>query len=112
MPTFLYDIHNLHVEERPSTEFQRDDALLRRDVQFTADSAPRHLFFRAAVGDSIEKSGDGYLVDDKLTFKFQSPSDVKPFVREVDGKQELLVPIQLAKSGNQHDLELSVEMKW
>ena len=112
VPTFLYDINNLHVEERPSTEFQRDAAVLRRDFKFTADSAPKNLFFRAAVGDVIESKDDGYVVDDKLTFSFKSPSGVNPFVREVDGKKELLVPIQLAKSGNQQALELSVEMKW
>ena len=109
VPTFLYEIGDMKVAERPSTGFLRDAALLRRDFTFTAKNAPQNLFFRAAVGDSIESKDGSYVVDEKLTFDIKSPSNVKPFVREVGGKKELLVPIQFAKSG---ELEMSVEMKW
>lgn len=52
------------------------------------------LYFRAAVGGSIEKNARGeYLIDgDQARMKFDSVST--PIIRESGGKKELLIPIE------------------
>jgi len=113
VPTFLYNINQVRVEETPGTRFLRELALLRREFQMSADDPPENLFFRAAVGEKIESKGGTYVVDDKLQFTFDTPESVQPFVREVDGRQELLFPVQLTKgSGGKHQMEFAVEMTW
>ena len=52
-----------------------------------------NLYFRAAVGESIEIiDGDTFLIDDAATMNLQSAG--KPIIRESEKKKELLVPIK------------------
>ncbi len=112
VPTFLYDIGELHVQETPGVEFLRDSAALTRTFRFAAKAAPEKLFFRAAAGKTIVEKGGVFHVDDKLRVRIASPSGVKPFVREVDGGQELLLPVKLVKRNDDQELTFTIEMMW
>ncbi len=112
VPTFLYDLGDVQVEERPGTEFTKESAVLTRTFSLSSESAPNNLFFRAAVGKKIAARGDVYEVDDKLRFRVDGPNGAKPFIREVDGVQELIVPLQFAESGKQFGAKFSIEMMW
>ena len=58
-----------------------------------ADQAGK-VYFRAAVGD-IEETEDGFVVNGSIRIQIQS--DGEPFLRSVDGKKEVLVPVKGTK---------------
>jgi cytochrome c2 len=109
MPTFLYDIGKLHVEESPATEYSQGEAVLTRRFSLKSPDAMPRLSFRAATGKEIVAKDGAYVVDGKLRFKISATPEVKPVVRVTDAGQELLVPLEIA-GGKQQQLE--VRMAW
>ncbi len=52
------------------------------------------------------------MVDDRVRFKFTGSLSGKPFIRESEGQQQLLLPIDFMKKNKQHVANFGVEMEW
>lgn len=111
-PTFLYNINSIEVEETPSTAFLQDTALLKRTFSLQSDDPVSSFYFLAADGKKIIEENGVYLVDDRVRYKFTGSLSGKPFIREIAGQQQLLLPIDFTKKKNQHVAEFGVEMHW
>ncbi|WP_020528114.1 3-keto-disaccharide hydrolase [Flexithrix dorotheae] len=91
LPTFKYQIFDqtIHDEIRVS----EDGKALKRNIKL--ESAGEGMYIQLASGDSIEDLSDGlYLVDDKSFYlRVDNASQVKPVIREINGKKELIAPV-------------------
>jgi hypothetical protein len=88
-PTFLYTAAGIQVEDTPGAGSQ--NGALKRTFILTTEKAIDNLYYRAAVGNKIVETGKG-------EFKLDSGAKIKiegltAKLREVGGKQEVLVPI-------------------
>jgi hypothetical protein len=83
------------------------EGTLRRTFTVTASEPPKDVYFRAARGQKIEKTSAGWLVDGSLTVRIEGGGT--PFLRTVDGIQELLVPVHV-KAGE--EMKLTQELLW
>jgi mono/diheme cytochrome c family protein len=111
-PTFLYNINSIKVEETPSTAFLQETALLKRTFSLQTDDPVSSFYFLAADGKKIVAEDGVYVVDDRVRYKFTGSLSGKPFIRDIEGQQQLLLPIDFTKKKNQHVAEFSVEMNW
>ncbi len=96
IPTFRYTFGTLSVEDMPSPEgsYDSSDVAFKRSIRIKGKPV-KNLYFRAAVGQSIELTDNNtYLIDDSTALTFKS--DGKPVIREIGGKKELLIPIQFS----------------
>ncbi len=96
IPTFRYTFGTLSVEDMPSPEgsYDSSDVAFKRSIRIKGEPV-KNLYFRAAVGQSIELTDNNtYLIDDSTALTFKS--DGKPVIREIGGKKELLIPIQFS----------------
>ena len=111
VPTFIYKYGDVTIEETPNTEYRQDAAVVRRKFHLTTAGDVPNLYHRAAVGKSIEQSGDVFVVDGNQRWRVTS-SSTKPIIRRSGDVQELLVPIEFKQTaaGNTADLEL--ELTW
>lgn len=90
-PVFLYKIHGCEVS----------DAILALDNgegisrEITVKGSSKDLYFRLAEGSAIVESQRGlYTVDDNAYYlRLDDTANSKPFVRDIDGKKQLLVPV-------------------
>ena len=106
-PTFLYDIPGGDVRDRftPQTS-AKDEGTFTRRLSVSAADSTTNLYFRAAAGRTLTSQEDGsYLVDGVLRVRVTGGT---PFVRELNGRQELLVPL-LFKNGQ---TEITQELLW
>jgi len=62
--------------------------------QFVVNGEGENVYFRAAIGNAIERDGATFIVDDALRVTMIGGGE--PFVRKINGKQEVLVPVDLA----------------
>lgn len=108
MPTFLYDIGKVRVEESPASDYTQGEAVLIRRFKLKSPEAIT-LQFRAATGKKIVAEDGGYVADEKLHFRVSSQPEAKPVIRALDGSEELLVPLAL-EGGKEVSLEL--RMAW
>ncbi len=91
-PTFLYQVASVLVEDTPRAIAGKEQQL-GRTIHITAESEPAHLYFRAAVGKSIEPQAGHWYKVDHYRVQLQTPNPA--IVRTVNGQAELLVPIRL-----------------
>jgi len=108
-PRFRYRTPEFTVEDYPQAVAKTPhEGTFRRQLTVTGTTTGKTLYFRAATGRSIEKQADGdYLVDDLLHIRLPGDGG-KAFVREADGKKELLVPVDLSRG----KAELTQEILW
>ena len=91
-PVFRYMIYGSLVNDA-STVIAEGHGLHREiSLQNPVDG----LFARLAGGAAIEDLGNGlYIIDDKSYYiRIEDAGGAKPVVRDADGKQELIIPIQ------------------
>jgi hypothetical protein len=91
-PAFLYSIYGTDITD--DIKVLDNGEGLRRTL--TLKNASEGLYARLAEGKTIESLPDGlYLVDDKSYYlRTDETEKAKPFIRDVNGRKELLVPIQ------------------
>ncbi|MDJ1480760.1 DUF1080 domain-containing protein [Cytophagaceae bacterium YF14B1] len=96
LPTFKYSIYGTEVEDMTRPE----DGGKRLTRTLKVSGSATNLYCRIAEGKDIVAQPDGsYLIDDKSYFiKLTNPAGVKPVVRTVNNRQELLMPVT---TGNQ-----------
>ncbi len=94
VPSFLYSFNGVDIEERPSTAYRLDGALLRRTLSLSSQTPPGGLTFRAAVGQTIEPTGDGdFLVDGRVRVHVEGAT---PRIRDGQHGRELVVPVEFS----------------
>jgi hypothetical protein len=94
-PTFLYDASELHVADFPEPVPRGAEGTFRRHLTLTAEGDVQNVFVRAAIGQSIEPQADGWYVIDGTVRVHIACAGSEPFVRDSNGRNELLVPARL-----------------
>ncbi len=91
-PTFEYETPFATISDFPKPVSQNSsDASFRRTLHLTAKNDVENIYFRAAVGNKIVPTGDGFRINDAMSIRIQGGSE--PFIRESNGQKELLVLI-------------------
>lgn len=104
-PTFLYEVDGLTIEDFPNpVESATDVSLVRRFM--IGGQASDNTFLRVAAG-KIRREGDTFALDDGLTITVREAEKVLPSVREVNGSNELLIPL-----GGSDSRTIVIEYKW
>lgn len=94
-PSFIYDFKGVRVEDTFEPVRGELDAWFRRTINLEGSHPPDKLWFRAAVGSKIDRTGENtFSVDKKLNLKFSGLPGDTPVVRESSGHSELLIPIR------------------
>jgi hypothetical protein len=96
-PTFRYSYKDIQIEDFPNAVKGKSQLGLHRTLSLTATQPVDDLFFRAAVGNKIEASGDGwYRINDQYRIRIESAA--QPQIRNSGGHQELLVPVRFTNN--------------
>lgn len=108
-PTLLYSLGSIHIEDYPTGISGEKSPRLKRRLSLTRknDEQQAPLYFRAAVGKSIEKvADDTYRINHDYQIRIESGSD--PVLVTVDGQTELRIPIQW----NENRAKIVQEIIW
>ncbi|WP_187264087.1 3-keto-disaccharide hydrolase [Pontibacter beigongshangensis] len=91
-PTFMYEAHGASVQD--ALRIVEKGQGIRREL--TLQHAGPGLYVRLAEGSKIEEIGKGlYLIDDKSYYlRVEEAGGAKPVLRNMAGKQELLLPVR------------------
>ena len=111
VPTFLYDVGEVRVEETPRAD-EEEEKSLSRSFRLISKQDVKNLHLLLATGATIKLADGSYRVDDKVGYRIKSSS--KPFIRESAGRKELLVPVQFGPSadGKSREAKINVHMSW
>lgn len=104
-PRFRYVSNQLTVEDFPVPVPHKSDAWFRRTLTIKGTEAVPGLYFRGAVGKIEAQANGEYLVNG--LFKIRLPGG-SPVLREVNGQQELLLPVTF----NQGQATVVQEIDW
>ena len=90
-PTFRYQMHGTSVED--ALQVLEGGKGVQRNIR--VQSPVKNLYVRLAEGSSIEQTSKGmYLIDGKAYYlRLDDAGGQKPIVRNIGGKQELIVPM-------------------
>lgn len=91
IPTFQYEIEGVKISDR--SEVVNDGRRLQRTIE--VDQEKEDLFVLIAEADEIEALPKGeYVIGDRAYYiLLDNVKDLKPFVRENNGKKQLLAPL-------------------
>jgi hypothetical protein len=91
-PTFRYLLDGVMVHDM--IRVAQEGKGLRREI--SAQQAADNLYVKLAEGSNIEEMEDGmYAVDGKAYYlQLENPASVQAMLKEVDGKQQLVAPLQ------------------
>ncbi|WP_165864762.1 3-keto-disaccharide hydrolase [Rufibacter latericius] len=91
-PTFMYQMHGATVQD--AIRIIENGKGLRRELSIQNPSGV--MYARVVEAEKIEETAKGmYMVDDKAYYvRLDDTAGAKPLVRNVGGRQELLVPVQ------------------
>ncbi len=96
-PTFRYKLAGMTIEEKPEPQLRPGGAVLKRSFNLSNDS-DQNLYFLAAEGDSIsEQGGQSFQVGDAI-IHLEGSAPIKPIIRTVDGRKQIIVPIAAGKT--------------
>jgi hypothetical protein len=123
-PTFQYDLLRserpgekspvqLHVADTPVPVVRegQSDPGFERTITLTSETAVENLYFRAARADRIEPAADDpstYIVNGEWRVRLRTVPAAEPFLRDSQGKKELIVPLRL-ENGR---AEVAEELLW
>ena len=105
-PTFRYSWNGVSVTDLVEPVVSEKEASLRRTLEFTSEHAVAGLYFRVASASSVEELDGGWMLDNAILVKFTL---AQPTVRSVNGKMELLVPVDVDANSRGR---ISYEMIW
>jgi hypothetical protein len=107
-PTFHYVLKDVDIHEQPVPVLTATSAELIRRFNVAAKAPVKNLYFMAGAGEKIEQKSPGvWVVDGKVTLKLTLPGGLTPAVRDADGQQQLLIPIQMTGGSASFDVEMS-----
>ncbi len=105
-PAFKYRAGAVTVVDFPEPIAAGDEGSFRRRLSLTSETPIDGLYVRAAAGSSIDPGPDGAYVIDKL-WSVKATGGAA-FVRDSNGRKELLVPVTLTNGR----AEVVLELKW
>jgi mono/diheme cytochrome c family protein len=95
-PTFMYDVSGVRVEDTLVPDSKEPFTSVTRTLRLSATSPVGNFWYRAAVGNSIEQTEDGwYVVDGSWRIRL----DAESTIRKSAGQVELLVPVHVTNAG-------------
>ena len=104
-PTFKYRAGAVIVADFPEPVAAGDEGAFRRRFTLSSETPIENLYIRAAMGSSIKAGADGtYSVDQLWTVKVTGGG--VPFLRDSNGRQELLVPVPLVNQRGEVVLDI------
>lgn len=111
IPTFLYRVGDIDVEETPMVELRPKGAFLIRQLRLSAATPPTDLYFRAAAGKTISQTDAVFRTDKNVDYRIVGGM---PQVRPVEGGQELIVPIRFQPdpTAKSNVANLTIEIAW
>ena len=113
VPTFVYQAGKVRVEERPSTEYRRAGAVMKRSFNLTANEEINDLYLILARGNEVTQVAGELKVDDRLTYKIEANPAAEPYLRQADGKTEALLPLRFTKTDdNRYQAQVEVVLTW
>lgn len=90
-PTFMYSVNGVSIEDCPAVVANKEAPSLRRTI--TLEGTAKNLYYRAALADKIEATGDGwYRINNE--WKMRVEASIAPRVRSASAKKELLIPLR------------------
>lgn len=91
-PSFLYNVYGAELTD--DIKVMDNGSGLSRNLTFK--NAGDNLYVRVAEGKTIEALANGlYLIDDKSYYlQIEDANKTSPFIRDANGRKELLVPVQ------------------
>ena len=90
----VYDLGPIHVQAQPEALKNGEKTAIARVFKVSSDEPTETLFLRASAARTIEPLGEGrYRINNDWTTRIEGGGE--PFVRESQGKKELLVPMPL-----------------
>jgi hypothetical protein len=93
-PTFLYQTPQFRVEDFPQPVARGAEGVFTRRLTITAAEPVENVYVRVAAGRKIEPQADGaFLVNGAVRVKLTSAAT--SILRESNGREELLVPLDL-----------------
>ncbi len=105
-PSFKYRAGAVTVVDFLEPVAAGEEGAFRRRLTLSTETPVEDLYVRAAAGSSIEPGPDGSFVIDKLwTVKATGGT---PFVRDSNGRKELVIPVILTDGRG----EVVLELKW
>lgn len=105
-PTFLYSFAGLQVQDEPLPKGESGVFVFARRLSLKAVEGadiPNNLQFRAIVADKIEAVEGDFKINGEWSLRVAAPH--KGIIRQGNGKQELLIPIQFKDRAAELDLE-------
>ena len=92
-PTFRYSFApDLRVGDYYLPVPAEPDAGFRRTLSLHTPKPVQNLWFRAAVGKTIARDDDDYLIDNAITMRFPRSDEV--VIRATDTGMEVIVPVR------------------
>ena len=92
-PVYRYTLNGVNIEEYPEPQVLPGGTVFTRRVSLSSEDSVRGLYFIAARGDSITSLDGSFRIDGKLTVQVEASGSAKPFIRQQNGRAELLVPV-------------------
>lgn len=113
VPTFLYSIGSIDVEETPRTDFDKEAAVVTRQFKLSSMTKHDNLYLRIAVGKIAQNDG-AFVVDKREHWRIRTSGGESPQIRVQGEKDELIVPVVfgVADSGDGFEAEVNLELKW
>ncbi len=106
-PSFKYRAGAVTVTDFLEPVAGGDEGSFRRRLTLSSAAPVDNLYIRAATGNAIEAGTEGvYTVDKLWTVKVTGGG--APFLRDSNGRQELLVPVPLSSNRG----EVTLDLKW
>ncbi len=114
-PSFRYRFEGMTIEEKPVPRRERRNTWLQRSFQIESENDQQNLWFRAAVGRSIQAIAPGvWLVDDRSLVEVPVGAEAtEQSRRRTRGEwQEILVPVRFVESESGWTAAFEVELTW
>lgn len=112
IPTFLYSLGSIDIEETPGTTLDREAAVITRRFRLHSKTKPDNLYLRAAAG-KITQQDEEFIVDNRERWRIVASGGATPQIRVQGNQDELIVPVVFtAAASDGYEAEVELELKW
>lgn len=87
-PIFLINYRDLQLEDRVFPD--ENNTVITHSIALKKGTATEGLYYKLAEGASIDQMADGMFAVNDKEYYIKVPASAKPFIREVNGKKELV----------------------
>jgi hypothetical protein len=91
-PIFLYNYSGLDVEDKIYPD--DDNRIITHEVTIKNRGVKPGLYYKLGEGKAISQLSNGWYVVDDKSYYIKTAAGLQPTIREVNGKKELIVPVE------------------